>query len=72
MEGEGGVEEVGGGYQQGSKEIPGSLDLHRCASGNLVSILARVRGPVAEESAFHFDRQNGSQLFPAAGLSGLA
>lgn len=50
-------------------EIPGSVDLRRCrASGNFISILARVRGSVAEES--YFDTHNGSELFPAAGLPG--
>lgn len=32
--------------------IPGSLDLPRCGSRNFISILAGVRGSVAEEPAF--------------------
>lgn len=61
-----------GGAVQGKQGIPGSLDLPHCGSGNFISILAGVRGSVAEESAFYFDRQNGSVPFPAAGLPVLA
>lgn len=38
------------GAVQGSKDIPASLDLHCSASANFISILARVRASVAEES----------------------
>lgn len=51
-----------------AKTIPGSLDLGCGVSGNFVSILSRVGGSVADESASYSDTHDGSQLFPAAGL----
>lgn len=55
------------GAVQGQQRNSRSLDLHHCASGNFISMLARLRGSVAQESASHFDRQNGSQTAPSRG-----